>query len=514
MAERSGRLPLTFPTIGLPSRSEALRLALDWYGLPVVCLLGLVSALLFVESPVLVRPAFDDSYISATFARNLAEHAKLSFDGQTWSTGATSPLHVGILAVLIKLGADPIIAGVYFGVVCQVLLCGATYLLAWAVFRNKLAAFLAGLTIAFTAYAAVDAGNGLETSLFMVLIAVTMASYLLWSGTRARALTGALITLAILTRPEGMFLIPAVIIYRWLERSSDEPLRSYFIEVALLAAPGLAALVAEQLYSLAVSGAVGGTASAKLKFFQEYRQPLQWKVDVAFDLIGRFAAPLMTLIALAALVVRRKESVLFVLFVTPIFAMYVLLFPGGLEHYFFRYQHPVLPLLAVLAGGGAAYLLNLAAANGFVVKALIVGALVVVVVPVWQQYEKWRATYETTATETRTNLESMAKDLNTIVRPGQVLATHDIGAVGYYADYQVLDLVGLVNEKVLPYHRQREVKQYIEGAHPDYLLIFPEWDPIFLRIFPGSYPEKYQLVKVYPGGSVRISPYILYRIVD
>ena len=52
-----------------------------------------------------------------TFARNLAEHGKLSFDGVTWSTGATSPLHVSIMALLLKLGVAPITVDVYVGVV-------------------------------------------------------------------------------------------------------------------------------------------------------------------------------------------------------------------------------------------------------------------------------------------------------------------------------------------------------------------------------------------------------------
>lgn len=512
MAERSGWLPRSFPSFELTSRTWPLRVARDWWGLPVVCVLGLISALIFVEAPEVVRPAFDDSYISATFARNLAEHAKLSFDGRFWSTGATSPLHVFLLAGLIKLGMDPIAAGVYFGVAGHTLLCGAVYLLAWAIVRSRFAAFLAGGAIAFTSYAAVDAGNGLETSLFMLLVTASMASYLLWSGVRGRALTGGLIALAVLTRPEGVFLLAAVLIYRWLERTPDEPLGRYIQDAILLTGPGFGALAAQQLYSLALTGTIGGTANAKMWFFQEFRQPLRWKIEVAAEHVGRFAGPVLTLIALASLVARRKETVLFALFAVPIFVMYTLLLPGGLEHYFFRYQHHVLPLLAVLAGGGAAYLLGLGAQNGFVVKALVVAGLAVVVVPLWQQYERWQFIYDSTATETRTNLEAMVKDLNTIVGPDQVLATHDIGAIGYYANFGVLDIVGLVNERVLPYHHDRTLRDYVDGARPDYLLIFPEWDPLFLHIYPGSQPEKYQLVKVYPGGSVRISPYVLYEI--
>jgi hypothetical protein len=105
----------------------------------------------------------------------------------------------------------------------------------------------------------------------------------------------------------------------------------------------------------------------------------------------------------------------------------------------------------------------------------------------------------------------MAQDLNTIVAPNEVLATHDIGAVGYYADYQVLDMVGLVNPEVEPYQKDRRIKEYLELARPDYILIFPDWDYYFLHIYPGDDP-RFTLIKEYPGGQVRLSPYLLYKV--
>jgi hypothetical protein len=56
---------------------------------------ALFASLHYVRSLGILTPVFDDSFISLEFARNLAEHGKLSFDGHTWSTGATSLLHVG-----------------------------------------------------------------------------------------------------------------------------------------------------------------------------------------------------------------------------------------------------------------------------------------------------------------------------------------------------------------------------------------------------------------------------------
>ncbi len=104
--------------------------------------IGLVASLVFVLAPGTNRPIFDDSYISLTYARNLAEIGKLSFDGETWSTGATSPLHVVIMAVPIALGINPFSVSLGVGILSHALLAAGVYLLGWAVFRSRLAAIL------------------------------------------------------------------------------------------------------------------------------------------------------------------------------------------------------------------------------------------------------------------------------------------------------------------------------------------------------------------------------------
>ena len=201
---------------------------------------------------------------------------------------------------------------------------------------------------------------------------------------------------------------------------------------------------------------------------------------------------------------RRRESLLFGLFLVPMYATYILLLPGGLAHYFYRYQHPVLPVIAVLAGGSVAYLLEEARHTSYLVKTLAVVAIVVLAVPVFTYYQYWHQLYRDSAFETFVDLEGMAQDLNTIVRPDQVLATHDIGAAGYFARYHVLDLVGLVNPEVVRFHSGRHLDRYIEAMYLEALAMRR-------RLYPGDHPDMYELVKVYPGRNIRKEPYLLYR---
>ena len=513
LSDLTRRLRLTLPSLqdgSLPSRFWLL--ARDWYGLLLSALLALATALHYVMAPEGQTPIFDDAYISLTFADNLAHHAKLSYDGVTWSTGATSPLHVSLLAAMIKAGIEPVFAGLALGVVFQSVLGASCYMLGWAVFRSRLTALLSGAAIAFIPYAPLDAGNGLETSLFLSVVTLAVASFLLTASLRGRALTGGLIALAVFTRPEGALLIPALLICRWLWRDRDEKLVDMAKEAVLIAAPGVTAAGLVALYSLVVGDTLGGTASAKMQFFQEYQWRLVDKVTFAEQRIAVFAAPMVTLIAFGAVVANRREMLLFGLFLAPLLVLHAYYFPGGMEHYFFRYQHPALPFIAVMAAGGATYLILKAATSELAVKALVLLAFVVALVPLSQQYQRWRVIYRDASNEVHALLVGMAKDLNTIIEPNETVATHDIGAVGFFGDYEVLDLVGLINPKVVPYHKDRRLAQYVDGARPDYLLMFPQWDFDFLHIYPGDYPKKYQLVRVYPGGVARVEPYLLYKI--
>jgi hypothetical protein len=506
----------------------------------VAAVLALVAAVYYVRAPGVMRFVFDDSYISLTFARNLAEHGKLTFDGHSWSTGATSILHVSLLAVLLKIGIDPFKASIYLGVASHVLLALCVYWLGWAIFRSLVAATSGAVIIAFTNYAAFDAGNGMETTLFMALVAASLAAVLSLPSARGRLVAGVLIALSILTRPEGMFLIPAAAAYIFVTRPEPPDWRSLAFDTARLVLPGLLVLVLLSAFSLAVTGKLTpGTGTVKLQFFQDDTLALKRKLQVAGDFMGLFWGPMLPTLLIALFAPRKRELLLLAFFWVPMVAFYIWFFPGGLSHYFYRYQHPVLPLLAVLAGGGVAALYGYvsrsdvlvksawrrrrgetggekptanAVVNDILAKVFAVVALVVLLVPLWEEFQNWRILYRDASFETLVDLESMARDLNTIVQPDQTLATHDIGAVGYFADYHVLDLVGLVNPDVVKFHDGRHVSDYIDAVRPDYLLIFPSWDADFLHIYPGDHPDKYELVKVYPGRNIRPDPYLLYRI--
>jgi hypothetical protein len=59
-----------------------------------------------------------------------------------------------------------------------------------------------------------------------------------------------------------------------------------------------------------------------------------------------------------------------------------------------------------------------------------------------------------------------------------IVAVHDIGAIGYFTNRQIIDLAGLITPEVVPIIREEALLEaYLNKNNIDYLIIFPGWYP-------------------------------------
>jgi hypothetical protein len=67
--------------------------------------------------------------------------------------------------------------------------------------------------------------------------------------------------------------------------------------------------------------------------------------------------------------------------------------------------------------------------------------------------------------------------------PGRTLvAAHDIGALGYFAEVQLIDLAGLVSPEVIPFLGDDDrLWAYVRERRAEYLITFPGWCPGYVR---------------------------------
>ena len=480
-----------------------------WQVWPVVAVaLGL--ALVYLQAAPIFALPFDDSYISLHFARNLADHGFLTFDGETASAGATSVLHVALLALPIKAGVDPVRASVALGITLHLGLVVAVYALAWSIFRDRLVSTVAAASTAVMGYLVLDALNGMETTLFLLVATLAAAALFSAKGERGLLLAGVLGALAVLSRPEGVLLVAAMALYLAVDPDRDAPLVSpaTLRRLALLGAPSAIVLVALAAFYGATTGSVTpGAGTAKLFFFREFEMSLQMQFDAAQGSLANFAGPVLPWLALSAFAVRRRELLLFAFFWVAFIVLYFALFPAGLTHYWYRYQHVVLPPVAVFGSAGL-----VALARGLrpraldVVAAVAIGAVLVAYVGF--QYNAFRNHYADDVIATDARQLDAARYLRDETPPGSTVAAHDIGGLAFLSEREVIDLVGLVNPDALDFHDGRRLREYIDEVQPDYVLVFLSWEDRFLHLGLRDEPELFEPVQLF---GVHGEPFVLYR---
>lgn len=324
-------------------------------------------------------------------------------------------------------------------------------------------------------------------------------------------LAGVLAALAVLSRPEGVLVLGAMALYYAIDPDRELPLLStaHARRLAALCGPSAALLIGLAVFYGVTTGSVTpGAATAKLFFFREFDLPLQTKFSMTQAGVGNFIAPILPWLALAAFGVRRREALLFAVFWAAFVIMYYALFPGGLTHYWYRYQHVFLPAIAVFAAGG---LVSLVRGRTFRVWDALAGGLVGVVLlgAVLFQYESFRDNYVHEVALNEGRQVGLALFLRDTMAPGETVATHDIGTIGYFSEREVLDLVGLVNPDVVDYHDGRRLWQYIDQERPEYLVVFPSWDDFFLKLGVAEAPQVFEELRVFPGG---FEPLVVYRV--
>jgi hypothetical protein len=66
---------------------------------------------------------------------------------------------------------------------------------------------------------------------------------------------------------------------------------------------------------------------------------------------------------------------------------------------------------------------------------------------------------------------------------GEIVAAHDIGALGYFDDHPLIDLAGLVSPEVIPFIRdERRLAEFLDDNSATYLIAFPKFYPLLSNL--------------------------------
>jgi hypothetical protein len=470
------------------------------YAFPVFCCIAVVSVLLYLgfsyAGGFLGFP-LDDAWIHQTYARNLARRGEFAFVPGQPSAGSTSPLWSGLLALGYVLKID-------YRLWTYTLGAALLGLNAWLAYRlvlqrwpsHSTAAWLAGIFIALEWHMVWAAASGMETLLFAAL---ALAAFVI--PTSRAAWLGIAMGMSVLARPDGLTLLPFVMARLWLQRPfgpgvmAASPSHGWrALTRALVCGLGFGVIFGLYLaFNYRLSGSIWpNTFYAKQAEYAVLRQLPVWARAIVrcgpsgacepglalLPFVGPQAllVPGLGVAVWQSITARRWEALAALGWVVAFVAAYVLRLPVTYQHG--RYLMPVIPVLIAVGAGGTAQWLRLNAPRVAprVIGRTWLGATGLVLIIFWAGIGA-RA-YAGDVQFIETEMVATARWVNQNTSSDDLIAAHDIGALGYFGGRRLLDMAGLVSPEVIPFIRdQGQLRDWLTRAGADYLVTFPDWYP-------------------------------------
>jgi hypothetical protein len=441
----------------------------------VLAYLGVSAAGGYVGFPL------DDAWIHQTYARNLATRGEFAFIPGQLSAGSTSPLWTTLLAVGYLMHIDYHVWTYALGACLLALNAWLVYCLVLRLWPQAVTAALgAGLLVTVEWHLVWSAASGMETLLFS---ACALLVFVLDWPSHA-GLCGLMAGLAVLTRPDGLSLLPFLAARAWVSgHRSWRPALLASLAFGLLFIPYL-------LFNARLSGSPWpNTFYAKQAEYAVLRAApfltRLWSVG-ALPFVGAsvLLLPAILIAAWRAARCRQWELLVALGWVMALVSAYALRLPVTYQHG--RYVIPVIPVLVAIGAGGltqaaqprSTQLLVRVTSRSWLAALTVLGA------GFWLQ-GAWA--YRTDVQIIETEMVVTARWVAGHTDPDSLVAAHDIGALGYFGGRRVLDMAGLVSPQVIPFIRDENgLRSWLDANDTDYLVTFPGWYPSLTGSLDGQ----------------------------
>lgn len=472
---------------------QSITIRVKPYDLPLLVLsLALVALYVFTAGGGF---PLDDSWIHQVYARNLAQNGEWAFVPGEPSAASTSPLYTVLLASGYVLGVAYQLWTHGLGALALALTALIGGRMAERLHPGKYTGWIAGLALVLAWHLLWAAAAGMETMIFSLLTLVLIAlgwrecdtaeagvGIIMMRG----AVFGVMAALATVTRPEGVTLAALIGVALLVVRPHGW---RGLLAWALAATVGFMLAVAPYLilnFQL-TGGLLPDTASAKAAqaagVLAAFSYPERVLAMLLPLLTGGQALLLPGALWYAVVTLNRVRherkmllNLLPLAWVVWLVLLYAAWLPASYQHG--RYVMPALPALIVCGVVGMLWLL--ASARRSVGGRVITRALAIAAVLVFVYFAlvAGRAAYNRDVQVIDEEMVTAARWIADNIPPQDLLAIHDIGAVGYFAPRPILDIAGLVNPEVVPiYHDAEALYALMQARGVRYLLAFPDQVP-------------------------------------
>ena len=430
-----------------------------------------LPALVAFAARVLTGPhPIDDAYITFRYARNFAEGVGLVYNPGEWVLGTTTPLWALLLAAGYKVGLTDLpwlatVLSALFDAASVALLVHLALRLGWRAWG----AALVGLAWALNPTSVAFASGGMEASLFVLVSLGTLT--LCTSGKLGSA--AALAGLATLVRPEGALLV--VVVVAWsLRAGRTRALRSAIVAGVPIVVAGLTlylwygsplphSMAAKQVaYRPAepLDNALAFFVQAGLPGWSDFLlsvMPTAAALAVAIFGVATFGFLVWRALPRRRLFYHGQTWQPFAAFAVLYIAFYVVAGFRGVR-LFNWYMVPIEPFYLLAAASGLAS-----------VRAQWVAALLVLwQLPAIDWHQPLLPAGENLVREQL--YYDVGRDLRQSLPSTALVASPEIGALGYASNLPMLDTVGLVSPAALPYYPLPDDQLVTDNAIPARLI--------------------------------------------
>ncbi|HNT34772.1 MAG TPA: glycosyltransferase family 39 protein [bacterium] len=442
---------------------------------------------LVVRLPFLFFTA-DDAFITYRHVTNLLSGDGLVYNPGELVLGASSPLYAMALAALGLGGLDFILWGKLLGIVAGSLAC----VLLYRILRCEVGeetALLAGLLGALSPYLVVWSASGMETGTALLLALLTIDMY----RQNKMVPTGIFLGLSILTRFDAGLLGFVLCCHYGMKE------RRFPIELIASACSVVTPWLA---FSLAYYGMLlPNSLVAKFLVYKGTSEvtPLVEKLGVFFGKPDKFGFSLLVIWGYIR-IFRTKKTSLFLLGFWSLLHLCSLLLSEGCM--FAWYYCPVFPGYVALGAWGVVDLCDRFASRVRQhPKTLFLATLLfLVLLQSFRLIHSWKLHQEIQAemTQVHKQIGLWLKDKS---QPKDTILVGDIGYIGYYSERHILDWMGLVSPKVIPYHKNGIPEKVVLDFRPEYIVL-GEYDYLFpLLTNQNWFSRMYQQAQVFSEGS-------------
>ena len=455
----------------------------------------------------------DDSWIHQTYGRNLALNGEWAFLPGEPSAASTSPLYTVLLAIgyLLRIPYKLWTHGLGVAALTITAMLGARLadrLITGKQSPEKNAGLITGLALITTWHLLWASAAGMETMLFgMMSLLLIFRVWRELDNTHNHnlqplllrgALFGICTALTALTRPEGI-LLGGIIALLMLITQPQNSLKNVVIW-GIGSALGFAVTIAPYAWlNLQLTGGIlPNTANAKFVQFAIRRENVAY-IERFYLLAQAILAggQFLLLPGVVAYVVRIvnqnhwRKALFYLLpwwWSLALIALYAERLPAWDQHG--RYVIPALPAFIVMGVVGTIWLMRWS--NRSFLARITVRVLALSTIVVYLIFAVWGIQiYRVDVAIIDGEMVAAAHWIRDNLPEDELLAIHDIGAVGYFAPRPMLDVAGLVSPEVIPLIDNPDAMwSYLRDNGADYFFGFPDQ-------IPGRNPDDPRLCFVY-----------------